>query len=95
MNATLHRELEKLASAVRRSLEEDVPHGPSWLTEEGERVLAAAEGLLSMNESELDQALSSPQALLEYLGKSWLEIHSVAFKQYEVVVSLAAQPNLS
>ena len=87
MNLNFHAAMQSLIAQIQQELDWDRASGPSWLTEEGERVLQAAKALTEKGEPELSQILSNEQAFAEHLGLSWLEVHSRAYEQLLAVLA--------
>jgi hypothetical protein len=73
-------EIQDLIEAIKSEVAQDACSGPQWLSDEGMRVLENAHTLRTVEAGRLP---SSQAALLDFLGRSWLECHGKAYDEVE------------
>ena len=81
---------EKLANdligLVRANVEHDAPFG-GWMVDEAQRVMSGAQALLSAIRSDSVIALLNGTSVIDYLGRSWLEVHDDCYSLADVLQS--------
>jgi hypothetical protein len=68
----------QLVDLVAADLDRDAPFG-GWMVDEGERVLRGARMLLAAVRSDSVAALLDGASVIDYLGRSWLEVHAECY----------------
>jgi hypothetical protein len=92
MNSITHsdRLANDLIELVQANIEQDAPFG-GWMVDEGQRVLGGAQSLLSAIRSDSAIALLNKASVIDYLGRSWLEVHNDCHSLAEVLQSTFAE----
>ena len=83
-------ELRKLVAIIESEWKADLPSAPSWFGPEGERVHENSKHLLALVEADDISSVLDYRSIFDYLGSAWLDCHSEAYKQTEVVSELLA-----
>jgi hypothetical protein len=85
---SLVREIEKLLTAVQKWWEDDLNGSPAWLSAEAERVKENCLLFLEATRNGTPHALLKGVSLREFLGASWVDLHSEIYEQVGVVERL-------
>jgi len=88
MSSITHSErlANDLIELVQANIEQDAPFG-GWMVDEGQRVLGGAQSLLSAIRSGSVIALLNEISVIDYLGRSWLEVHNNCYSLADVLQS--------
>jgi hypothetical protein len=88
MKEPLVHEAEKLLATVQKWWEDDLNGAPSWLAAEAERVKENCLMFLEATRNGVPHALLKGTSLREFLGASWVDLHSEVHEQVGAVESL-------
>jgi hypothetical protein len=78
-------ELRKLVVIIESEWKADLPSAPGWLGPEGERVHENSKQLLALVTAGDISSVLDHRSIFDYLGSAWLDCHSKAYKQTEMV----------
>lgn len=78
-------ELRKLVVIIESEWKADLPSAPGWLRPEGERVRENSKQLLALVTADDISSVLDHRSIFDYLGSAWLDCHSKAYKQTEIV----------
>ena len=81
-------QLTKLVALIESEWKSDLPSAPAWFTPEGERVFEKSKQLLALVAAGDIGSVLDHRSIFEYLGSAWLDCHSNAYKQTEIVSAL-------